>query len=332
MHPDYRLSFDAWIQKISDFITRGGSYEDEGEITPASLLPDWYRNWPPERKRVAKALIDKHGWDNASVLRTLCKKTCMPENDLPAYQTVYFVESDRGQDACTEPPIQTISNKIVVDPNRSLLTFQLHPAGVTGKDLFEHMCRFRSRRMNPPQRKYSWECDWLDLEIKPDQLQVIQPTEADLSVGQLLRDCAASTGSRRMPKRKLNVLGEINAYSVLANDPDRIKRMKSVGELAMTVDKMREEATADKVIASAARDKELKEKHLERGLNCLMNERVINYDSVIKLKVKQMEAILLDRLGTRIKVGTKKAEVADLLVKKAKELNWVFPSVADEPN
>ena len=45
LHPLHRVSFDDWIVKIKDFITRGGSYEDEGEITHESLLPEWRRNW-----------------------------------------------------------------------------------------------------------------------------------------------------------------------------------------------------------------------------------------------------------------------------------------------
>lgn len=45
-----------------------------------------------------------------------------------------------------------------------------------------------------------------------------------------------------------------------------------------------------------------------------------------------MEAILLDRLGTRIKVGTEKAGVEYLLRKRANEKNGLLEMVGDVPN
>ena len=39
-----------------------------------------------------------------------------------------------------------------------------------------------------------------------------------------------------------------------------------------------------------------------------------------------MEAVLLDRLGTRIKTGMSKAQVMDLFVNKAAGVNWVAPA------
>ena len=235
MHPDYRLSFDDWMIKISDFVTRGGKYEDEGEISAASLLPAWYRNWPDSRKQAAKKLIDEKGWGGVEVLRELCELTSLTPANVAKYQTCYFVECRRGEAACTDPPQRPTSGKVVVDPNRSLPSFQLFPEGMKGLELFQHLCRFRSRRMPPPKMQHDFGLDHLDLDIKEVQFALLQPAAADLSVGQIMRDCASSSASQKMPERKLNVLGEINAYSVMANDPDRVARMKSHLQLAATI-------------------------------------------------------------------------------------------------
>jgi len=252
---------------------------------------------------------------------------------LPAYQTVWFVESRRGEDACTEPPANKSTEKIVVDPNASLLSYQLHPEGLTGKALFAHQCRMRSRRMEPPKSVYNWGLGWLDVEVQQEQYTILQPTASDLTVGAMMRECGASSASRRMPKRKLNALGEVNAYSVLANDPDRIKRLKSVGTLASTIEKMNENTRGQENDKRALKDKDLKDSHLSSGLLSLagsVTKGGLTHDGVMKLTAKQMEAILLYRLETRPKV-MRKSELADLLMKKAADLNWEVPQAPEEP-
>ena len=52
-----------------------------------------------------------------------------------------------------------------------------------------------------------------------DQMKNLQPTMLDLTEGAILRDVGNLTGTVKMPKRILNMLGEINAYSVFANNP-----------------------------------------------------------------------------------------------------------------
>ena len=328
VHPDYRLSFDDWMVKISDFVTRGGKYEGEGEISAASLLPAWYRNWPDSRKQAAKKLIDEKGWGGVEVLRELCELTSLTPADVAKYQTCYFVECRRGEAACTDPPQRPTSGKVVVDPNRSLLSFQLFPEGMKGLELFQHLCRFRSRRMPPPKMQHDFGLDHLDLDIKEVQFALLQPAAADLSVGQIMRDCASSSASQKMPERKLNVLGEINAYSVMANDPDRVARMKSHLQLAATINSYKDLKATEAAAKHAEKDKALKDKHLTSALLKLAKLGSCTHDSVKKLKLKmnEMEAVLLDRLGTRIKTGMPKAQVLDLFVNKAAGVSWVAPA------
>ena len=121
------------------------------------------------------------GWDRhsgppfigvAAALQALCDETGMSPKYLLAYQTVWFVESRRGEGACTEPPANKLTEKIVVDPTASLLSYQLHPENLIGKALFAHQCRMRSRRMEPPKSVYNWGLDWLDVEVRQEQYTI----------------------------------------------------------------------------------------------------------------------------------------------------------------
>ena len=57
-----------------------------------------------------------------------------------------------------------------------------------------------------------------------------------------------------MAKRQLNALGEINAYCVHSNHPDRIKKLKDALELAASIDEMKcVDAAAKKAKAKSRR-------------------------------------------------------------------------------
>ena len=70
----------------------------------------------------------------------------------------------------------------------------------------------------------------------------------------------------------------------------------------------------------------MKSKHLAPALAKLAKLDSCSHDSVKKLTVSEMEAVLLDRLGTRIKTGMPKAQVVDLFVSKAAGVSWVAPA------
>ena len=214
----------------------------------------------------------------------------------------------------------------MADPNGSLLAFQLFPEGLKGLPLFQHLCRFRSRRMPPPKMQHDFGLDRLDLDIKEEQCALLPPTAADLSVGQIMRDCASTTASQKMPQRKLNVLGEINACSVMANDPDRMARMESHLQLAAMINSHKDQKTTAATAKHAEKGNALKGKCLAPALAKLAKFESCTHDSVKRLTVHEMDAVLLDRLGTRIKTGMSKAQVVDPFVNKAAGVNWVAPA------
>ncbi len=59
MHPHHTLQLKGWLQKIEKVLIKGEQYSVEGHITPISLLPVWYQNWPAEKKKLAMATLTK---------------------------------------------------------------------------------------------------------------------------------------------------------------------------------------------------------------------------------------------------------------------------------
>ena len=93
-----------------------------------------------------------------------------------------------------------------------------------------------------------------------DQMKILQPTMLDLTEGAILRDVGNLTGTVKMPKRILNMLGEINAYSVFANNPGRIKKLQSVARLAATIALLQRRKTAIAAAKVETADEELRGK------------------------------------------------------------------------
>ena len=91
------------------------------------------------------------------------------------------------------------------------------------------------------------------------------PSAQDLTEGSIMREVGTKTASVKMPLRILNALGEINACCVMSNDDGRIKRLKSVAQLAASIDTMKSgEAAAKKT--KATEDLEALLTHTAKGM------------------------------------------------------------------
>ena len=93
---------------------------------------------------------------------------------------------------------------------------------------------------------------WLGLECTGAQMNVVKPTSADLVASSILRSVGGEGPYRMMPQRRLNTFAEVNSHCVVANDPDRLKRMRSALELGAAIDKHKA------AIAAVAEAKKLK--------------------------------------------------------------------------
>jgi hypothetical protein len=113
-----------------------------------------------------------------------------------------------------------------------LSTFALKPKGLSGEELFRHMCKFRNRRVNGNLAPSAG----LDIEYTSAQMSVVQPSKTDSVAGNILRSTGGVGQYRMMPTRSLNTVGEINNHCVAANSENRIKRMTNAMELGSAID------------------------------------------------------------------------------------------------
>ena len=52
MHPDYRVGYDEWMQKISPAVASADKFETEGEVNYAELLPKAWKETEEQKNRL----------------------------------------------------------------------------------------------------------------------------------------------------------------------------------------------------------------------------------------------------------------------------------------
>lgn len=90
LHPHHRISFHGWYKKIKGVLAAGLCYESEKTITAESLLPEWYKVWPSERKAKAFELMSTGNWGDLQTIKALCKLTGLHPSKIPEYQTCFL--------------------------------------------------------------------------------------------------------------------------------------------------------------------------------------------------------------------------------------------------
>ena len=142
----------------------------------------------------------------------------------------------------------------------------------------------------------------------------------DLTEGAILRDVGNLTGTVKMPKRILNkscLARSTRTYSVLANNPGRIKKLQSVARLAATIDLLHRRKTAIAAAKVETADEELRGKG-PAGLVKLQKNNTKD-PKVAKLSIDEMRGVVLVYMHQRIKKASK-AVVANAFSRHVAEL------------
>lgn len=241
----------------------------------------------------------------------------------PAAATTRHTSSDAAEIFAAA----TTTNNHAINPNAGLRSFTLHPRDkngaplYTGLDLFAHMIKMRNRNWAAPARKYNWSVDSVGVDISAEQRSIVQPTQDELMEGSILKEIGTTKASRRMARRRLNTLGEVNAHSVWANAPDRLERMQNTLDLAVTLGDMQQARAASKATAAAEKEQVLRSHHP----GALQKLGEVGLKSAASLTVKQMVAILLLDFDVSIPTNAKKAVVVERLQTEAARAKWTPP-------
>lgn len=174
--------------------------------------------------------------------------------------------------------------------------------GETREDHFHRLCLARSRG-GPLQLPVG-----VALEVTPQQKNLLQPTERQLSIGNLLRESNTHYGAK-LGLRRLNLLGEVDGLCRHANDDTRLEKLKQALQVSATNEELtrRKQAVKKKnaqtklVVAAAVavrkritESKRLVKQHTFEKLKLLLGSEPEN---IQKYSAAQLKTFVNDKLG-----------------------------------
>ena len=161
-------------------------------------------------------------------------------------------------------------------------------------------------------------------------MTLIQPQMSDLTAGMIMRDVGTTTGSIKMARRVLNILGEVNAYSLIANTPERIEKLRKVAQLAASIEDIK------------ASEREGKERKAEESAKLLRDQAAPGIKALHKhnttdpkacgrsITVEQIRAVALVHMHAELKKENK-AHVANAFNALVKKHQWSLPALPPSP-
>jgi hypothetical protein len=177
------------------------------------------------------------------------------------------------------------------------------PPGLTGEALFKAMCKHRSRLKGNSVSSHA------DLAISPDQERhILTVTARDLSIGAMLDAALDINIGKGLATRKLNLLGEVEGVACIANDPERLRRLRqarNIGEAVASIKlsrlKKKEEKKKDKSGRSAAKEAK---RAAERPLLLFLREEELLTSNEKKITLPPLKALIQKyKLSKYVPVG-----------------------------
>jgi hypothetical protein len=71
------------------------------------------------------------------------------------------------------------------------------------------------------------------------QVSILNPTKADFMMQRMMQDASNSAAKHKLSKCKLDAMGYIKSHSGIMNDDQHVKRVKSQGQLAESIAKIK---------------------------------------------------------------------------------------------
>jgi hypothetical protein len=169
--------------------------------------------------------------------------------------------------------------------------------------LFEHIVDFGRR--NATQKLPS---AYLGVEVSKDQVEILTPSDKDLSIGAIIKDAGGEGATKKLAKRKLNNTGAITNHCGVQNNPARFKKLKDALELTSSLAEISALSKANKDKDKRKTDTEL----MDSAPAALQKFNRLNGD-VAKMTKKEICAISFRFFGRMFKeVDAKLALMAGL--------------------
>jgi hypothetical protein len=265
LHPDFRVSFHEWLQKIQEKIETGERFFKERANSLFDALPAVWRNMTTVQRQECIQIIDtmkadagvsESIWNCKNNVRKLLKH--VPMDDIPKIRACYMVakespgvivglDSTVNDDALRERGTQVdcfkefraaaLKLKELMDgykvnkkcPHRQ-------------KQLFDHFTNFAARSHWKNGDEELQPSTWLNLDITDDQRRLLAPKPKDVVRGAILNDTMGEGAKKKLAKRRINFWdGNISSYSRVLNSEEQLSNMKEVNELTAVLGEIRAE-------------------------------------------------------------------------------------------
>ncbi len=101
----------------------------------------------------------------------------------------------------------------------------------------------------------------LNVEITDEQRYLLQPTAADVLVGNLLKDSLGQNANKKIPLQRINVMsGNVASYSRVLNNSEALKHIEDANMLSACISMISEIRELAKYAAKEKKSQEAKSK------------------------------------------------------------------------
>jgi hypothetical protein len=258
LHPDYRIGFGDWCQKIEAFLQPGQSFKLQNMTDIYALLPSFWHGMLPAEKRHAVDIVQKHkastGMWSMECVTELVEQCHIPQQDLQNFRVCFDAavddpsHLDKGLPGPAELAVlgaeEDEASAAMKSATAGLVSFQLIPKNEKGEavfkdnlQLFNHMLQWTRRTS---MSKAHIPSSYLAVEIsKFQEKDILNANCDDYLMAKFMRDAhCGDRSSLYSAKRKLDCLGYIQSSSGIQNDPERIKRLKDRLMLADSMERI----------------------------------------------------------------------------------------------
>ena len=316
LNPLHRISFGEWCIKISSFLEGGQSFKDPGPIDKYAMLPPYWHGMIPEEKGKVFRVIEKHGAFSVPCVMELGTECNIPMTEMQHMRLCYEVAKENpvhltlglpvAPAARTISPEEAAAAAALKSANHGLRFFNLKPPGIIGLELFEHMSGYARRHSKDSTFEPSAH---LDLEMSKKQKEILNPSAQDLTMREIMKDAGGDGAKMKHAKRKLDVLGiTVRAHSGIANNPERLKRLKAVHKLA--------ESMAE-ISRLKNKDRDTKKTQATNSLHDIAPAALLKLrtklNDATKIHKKEICAIALRYFGSTLADSQKKPKLVEAL-------------------
>ena len=242
LKPSTRVPFGEWCARISHYLQGGeSSFKPEVVRDAYTALSPFWHGMDPAEKQLAVSIVESHedGYSVACV-KELIAKVHVPMLEMQNLRIAIELaikdrsHLERGKPEATqlEQPAEVQAAKVkLADVTAGLISFQVHPKAADGTPLlsgialFDHMIKMGRRSV--PQGTDLMPRASLNVEYTQVQQRLINPRPTDYTMHEIAKHAHGEGAKQAMAKRKLDNLGYIRGDCGLANDPERVKRLKN---------------------------------------------------------------------------------------------------------